>query len=244
MTTSIHPAVTRSGASPRRRLVSQETYELVFATVYAGLVTNLLLVLGCLPFVVLLVTTDPAASWPALALVAPLCAPAVVAAFGVFGAVSADASTQVVRTWWRTYRAQWRRAATLGALTTALAVVLAVDVRAVWGHAIGAVAIPVFATLLVLTALTALVAAAALPDHPAARLRDLLKASLFAAVRRWYLTVPALLVLGLLASLVAAKPAVGLGLGLAPLLFAAWGGARFALHSALGTVPARADAPR
>lgn len=244
MATSIHAPAATSRPGTRRRLVSHETYALVFATVYAGMATNMLLVLGCLPLVVLAVTTDPAASWPALALVAPLCAPAVVAAFGVFGAVSADSSAPVVRTWWRTYRTQWRRATALGALATALVVVLAVDVRVVWGHPVGAVAIPVLATLAVLTALTALVAAAALPDHPTARLRDLLKASLFAAVRRWYLTVPALLVLALLLSLVAARPAIGLGLAIAPLLFAAWGGARFALHSALGTVPAPTGPPR
>ena len=228
--------------APRRRLVSHETYELVFSTVYTGLATNLLVVIGCLPLVVLAVTTDPAASWPALALLAPLCAPAVVAAFGVFRAVTADGSTHVVRTFWRTYRQQWRRSTALGALVTALAVVLAVDVRAVWGHPVGAVAIPVFVTLLALAVVTGLVAAAALPDHPDARLRDVLRASLFAGVRRWYLTVPALVVLGMLASVVAARPAVGLGLALAPLLFAAWGAARYALHSTLGTVPAAAPA--
>ena len=58
-------------------------------------------------------------------------------------------------------------------------VVLAVDVRAVWGHPVGAVAIPVFVTLLALAVVTGLVAAAALPDHPDARLRDVLRASLF-----------------------------------------------------------------
>ena len=47
----------------------------VFGTVYAALMTNLLLVVGCAPLVLGLVVTDPARSWPLLALVAPLCAP-------------------------------------------------------------------------------------------------------------------------------------------------------------------------
>ncbi|MCB7137429.1 YesL family protein [Cellulosimicrobium marinum] len=228
----------------RRRLVSHETYELVFTTAYTGLATNLLVVLGCLPLVVLAVTTDTAASWPALALLAPLCTPALVAAFGVFRAFTADGSAQVVRTFWRTYRQHWRRSVALGATSTALVVVLVVDVRAVWGHPVGAVAIPVFVTLVVLTLVTALVAAASLADHPTARLRDVLRASLFAGVRRWYLTLPSLLVLAMLGSVIATRPAVGLGLALAPLLFVAWGGARYALRSTLGTVPAPVAASR
>lgn len=231
---------TATAPSPRdrRRLVSHETFELVFSTVYTGLTTNLLLVVSCLPFIVLTLTTDPVTSWPALATLAPLCTPAVVAVFGVFRSFTSDGSTQVVRTFWRTYRQQWRRSTALGALATTLVVVLAVDVRAVWGHTIGAVAIPVFVTLIALTVVTALVAAVALPDHPDVRLRDVLRASVFAGVRRWYLTAPSLLVLGMLASLVATRPALGLGLAMAPLLFVAWGGARYALSSALGTVPA------
>lgn len=232
-----------SAHAPRRRLVSHETYELVFSTVYAGLATNLLVVVACLPLVVLAMTTDPSASWPALAVLAPFCTPALVAAFGVFRAITADGSAQVVRTFWRGYRQHWRRSVAVGALSTALVVVLAVDVRAVWGHAVGAVAIPVLVTLIVLTLVTTLVATASLADHPTARLRDLLRVSLFAGVRRWYLTLPALLVLAMLGSVVAARPAVGLGLALAPLLFVAWGGARYALHSTLGAVTGSGTTP-
>lgn len=220
-------------AAPRRRLVSHETYLLVFGTVYAGLMTNLLLVVSALPLVALLVTTDPAASWPALALVAPLCTPGLVAAFAVFGAFSADPSSGVARTFWRAYRTHWRRSVALGAIATALVVVLAVDVRAVWGSTVGAVAIPVFLTLALLAVVTALVAFAAVPDHPRVRLRDLLRASLFAAVRRWYLSALSLVALATLGALVVAHPALGLGLALAPLLFVVWGGSRYTLHAAL-----------
>ena len=212
---------------------------MVFGTVYAGLATNVLLVVACLPFLLLLVTTDPARSWPSLALVAPSCAPAAVAAFAVFGAFSADPSCSVVRTFLRAYRTHARRALVIGGAATASTVVLAVDVRAVWGHPVGAVAIPVFATLVLLTAATTLVALPAVPDHPQARLRDLLRTALFVAVRRWYLSGFGLLVIGTLASLVAARPAVGLGLAAAPLLYAVWGGSRYAMTAVLG-VPAAA----
>lgn len=238
-------SVTTPPAPARRRLVAHETYTTVFGVVYAGLATNFLLIGSCLPFVALLLTTDPTRSWPLLVLLAPFCAPGVVAAFAVFGAFSADPSTGVVRGFWRAYRRHGRRALAIGAIATALTLVLAVDVRAVWGHAIGAVAIPVFVTLTLLTVATTLVALPAVPDHRDARLRDLLKIALFAAVRRWYLSGFALLVLGTLAALVAARPALGLGVATAPLLYVVWGGSRHAMSAVLTPAPATGGpAPR
>ncbi|WP_278235987.1 DUF624 domain-containing protein [Isoptericola sp. AK164] len=224
----------------RRRLVSQEMYETVFGTVYIGLATNVLLVVATLPLLVVLLTTDPTVSWPAFALLAPLLAPALVAAFAVFTAFSTDGSTAAVRTFWRAYRRHARRALAIGALASAAVVVLAVDVVAVWGARIGAAAIPVFGTLLVLAVLTALVALAAIPVLPGVRLRDLLRTSLYLAVRRWYLSVTALAVLGLLAGVVVTSPAIGLGFATAPLLFVVWGGCRVALRSVVpdGATPA------
>lgn len=234
-------ARSQPNAARRRRLVSQDTYETVFGTVYVGLATNALLVVACLPLLVLLLTTDPARSWPALAVVAPTAAPALVAAFAVFAGLSADGSTTAVRTFWRAYRRHGRRALAIGAMASATVVVLAVDVAAVWGARIGAAAIPVFVTLLVLTVLTAVMALVAVPELPTARLRDLLRTSLYLAVRRWYLSLTALAVLGMLLSVVATTPAVGLGFVAAPLLFVVWGGCRFALRSALHDVEHRRE---
>jgi uncharacterized membrane protein YesL len=223
-------------AAPARRGVGSETYESIFGVVYVGLATNLLLVVATLPVLVLLMTTDPATSWPALALVAPVVAPALVAAFAVFGTYSTDGSTTAVRTFARAYRRHLRRSLAIGALTSAAVVVLVVDVAAVWGARIGALAIPVFVTLLVLVAVTSVMALVAVPELPGTRLRDLLRVSLFLAVRRWYLSALALAVLGLLAGVVVARPAIGLGVVAAPLLFAVWGGHRFTLRSVLGAV--------
>ncbi len=213
--------------------ISHQTYDTVIGAVYVGVVTNLLLVVGCLPLVLGLVTTDPTRSWPLLAAVAPLCAPALCAAFAVFARFSAERSTEAVRTFWRAWRATWRRAATVGALTTAAVVVLAVDVRAVWAQRVGAVAIPVFVVLIVLMVITALHALVALAERPRARVRDALRASLYLALRRWYLTAVSLFTLGLLLALVAAKPAVAFGLAAAPLLYPVWANSRFTLRPAL-----------
>ncbi|MEL7978003.1 ferredoxin-NADPH reductase [Isoptericola sp. F-RaC21] len=225
----------------RPRIVHQEMYETVFGAVYAGLAANLLLALAALPVLALLLGTDVRASWPALVLVAPLLGPALVATFGAFAAFSDDGSTAVVRAFARAYRRHFRRAVAVGGLGTTTLLVLAVDGAAAWGSPIGAAAIPVLAVLGVLALATTVIALAAVPELPGARLRDVLRASLYVAVRRWYLSGPALLVLALLAGVVTARPAVGLGLAAAPLLFAVWGAARYALRT---TVPSPADATR
>jgi hypothetical protein len=76
-------------------------------------------------------------------------------------------------------------------------------------------------------------------ERPTVRLRDVLKASLYLAIRRWYLTLLSLLVLVLLVEVVAAKPAIGLGLVAAPLLYVVWANSRFTLRTALdGATPA------
>ncbi|WP_277212146.1 ferredoxin-NADPH reductase [Isoptericola croceus] len=228
----------RADGAPRKG-VSSETYESIFGLVYVGLATNLMLVVACLPVLVLLMTTDPATSWPALALLAPLVAPALVAAFAVFSAFSTGGSTTAVRTYGRAYARHLRRSLAIGALTSAAVVVLVVDVVAVWGARLGAVAIPVFVTLLVLAVATSVVALVAVPELPGTRLRDLLRVSLFLAVRRWYFSAAALAVLGLLAGVVVARPAIGLGVAAAPLLFAVWGGHRHALRSVVPDGAAR-----
>ncbi|MBE1874728.1 DUF624 domain-containing protein [Myceligenerans pegani] len=214
----------------RRRLIGPETYEMIFGTLYTGLATNMLLVIACLPTAFLLVATDIAGTWPALVVTAPLAGPALAAAFAVFGEFSAGGTTTPVRTFARVWRRHLRRGLALGALATGVSVVLVVDIAFFWGRPAGAVVIPVLATLTAGTVVTAFLALTLTPEQPGARLRDLLRAGLFLGARRWYLSAGIVLVLALLASIVTTRPAVGLGFAAAPLLFAAWGAARFALR--------------
>jgi uncharacterized membrane protein YesL len=220
--------------------IKHETYATVLQTVYTGLATNALLLLGCAPLVIGLVVTDPLRSWPLLALIAPLCTPAVVAAFAVLSGVgsgSADpqrrASDGIVRQFGRAWLSSWRRATALGAMATAALVVLGVDAAWAWGRPIGAAALPVFAMLAVLVVATGLLSLVALAERPAARLRDVLRCSVYLAVRRWYLTALSLLTLGLLAMLFAGRPALAVGLAASPLLYVVWANSRFSLRPAL-----------
>jgi uncharacterized membrane protein YesL len=212
--------------------IRQETYTRIFETVYVGMTVNLLLTVAGLPVVVLLLTTDPGRSWPLLALLAPLAAPGVCAAFAVLGA----RTTAVFRTFVLAWRRVFRRAFALGAASSALLVVLAVDIRAAWGHPAGAVAIPVLVVAILLVTATTLLALVVLAERPAARLRDAVRVSVFLAVRHWHLTALSLAVLGLFELLLATRPAIALGLAAAPLLYVVWAGSRFSLNPALGLV--------
>lgn len=217
--------------------IRYETLGSVFDMVYVALMTNLLLVTSCLPLVAVLLTTDPARSWPLLALVAPLCTPGLCAAFAVLAEFTGEHDTKPVRTFAAAWRASLRRATTLGTLTTAALVVLAVDVHAAWGHPVGAAAIPVLVTAMVLISATSLLTLVVLAERPTVRLRDALRACLYLGLRRWYLTVVSLAVLALLEALVASRPAIALGLAAAPLLYLVWANSRFTLREALGPIP-------
>jgi uncharacterized membrane protein YesL len=220
-----------------RLRIRHETLGAIFDMVYVALLTNMLLVLGCLPLVAGLLATDPARSWPLLALVAPLCAPGVCAAFAVLAAYTADRSTAVLGTFGRAWRASLRRATTLGALATGTLVVLGVDIRAAWGRPIGAAAIPVLVVGMVLVVVASLLALVVLAERPTVRLRDALRACLYLGVRHWYLTAFSLAVLTLLYALVASRPAIAFGVAAAPLLYVVWANSRFTLRAALGIAP-------
>jgi len=211
-----------------------ETYAAILHTVYGALMANLLLVVGCLPLVVGVIVTDPARSWPLLALLTPGCTPALVGVFAVLASLGDRPSDAgVLRTFGRAWRASWRRATGLGALAVGAVVVLGVDTRWAWGRQIGALVIPVLAVLIVLVLATALLALVVLAERPGVRLRDAVRACGYLAVRRWYLTLVSLTVLGLLVQLVALRPALALGLAAAPLLYLVWANSRYTLRPAL-----------
>ncbi|WP_426504919.1 hypothetical protein ACPPVO_45605 [Dactylosporangium sp. McL0621] len=210
-----------------------DTIGTAFDILYLGLATNLMLVLGAAPVLAVALATDTSRSWPLLALLAPVAAPGLCGVFAVFAGYSETRSTAVVATFARAWRASFRRAATLGALAAAVLVVLGVDARAAWGRPVGAAAIPVLVTGMVLVVAAALHGLAALAERPSARVRDVLRASVYLGVRHWPLTLLSLVVLALLLTLLAARPAVALGLAAAPLLYVIWANSRYALRAAL-----------
>lgn len=212
------------------RPARQETYEKLFSTVYAGLMTNVLLAVTCAPLLAALaVVPDPLASWPFFAVLSVPCAPALAGAFGCFAGLG-EGSTDVLRTFRRSYRRAAPRALLVWAGGAAAVGVLAVDVAAVaptrWAPAL----VPFFltASALVVAVVFALLVLVAEERGPV-RLRPLLLPCLYLVVRRWHLSALGLAVLGLAVAAVLLRPVAGVLLACSPLLYVAWATTRFAL---------------
>jgi uncharacterized membrane protein YesL len=214
------------------RYFTYEGLNSVFGTVYLGLMTNVLLLVSSLPLVVLLMVTDPAASWPFIAIAAPLAAPGVSAAFTVFRD-HANGGTEVIRSFLAGWRATWRRAMAIGALATAVVVVLLVDVQLLGSGDIGVVVVPALALFAVLAVAVGLLALVAIAEVPHARLGEVLRAAAYLGLRRWYLGAVSLVALGVQFALFANLPAIALGVTAAPALYLAWANSRFTLRPVL-----------
>ncbi|MGW9585521.1 ferredoxin-NADPH reductase [Microbacterium sp. NPDC055455] len=213
-------------------LVSHEMWASLIGIIYLALVVNLLLVIACLPLVAVLATTDPLHSWPLVAATAPLATPGVAAAFRAFREHGAG-GLGPIRAFAAGLRDTWRRALLIGAAVTAAVVVLLVDVRMLSNTAVAVVTVPLLAVLVLVAVAVGLVALVALAEAPAARLRDVLRASLYLSLKRWYLTAASLLALVAQAAVFATAPALGLGLTASAALYFAWTNSRFTLRPVL-----------
>lgn len=212
--------------------VSHDAWATILGVVYLGLMVNFLVLVAASPLVVLLMTTDPALSWPLLAVAAPLAAPALSGAFTAFREFGRG-EPQVVRSFLRGWKATARKGMLIGAVASASVVVLLVDVRAVSASPASVMIVPVLALLVVIAVATALVALVALAEEPAARMRDIIKAALYLCVRRWYLTALSLAVLGVQVGLFTTMPAIAIGLTCAPALYVVWANSRYTLRPVL-----------
>lgn len=216
----------------------------ITGVLYLGLMTGVLISAACWPVPALLLAGDPGRTWPLVALLAPLVAPALSAAFATFSSYSDDGSVSVIRTFVSAWRRTFRRAIVLGAPSTATLTVLILDVTYLWGRRLGALAIPplVMASVLIVPAtLTALVIA---QDRPRARLRQVIAVAAFVTIRRWYLSAVSIVVLLILGAAVVKAPAIGLGVALGPVAYLLWANARhsFSTVVAPGSVSAQKGA--
>lgn len=218
-------------ASERRPLlrISGIAWESIFSTVAGALIANLCLAIASAPLLVLLITTDPRRSWPALAVAAVAAVPALPALFAVFRHLTEARSGSVVVAFWSGWWRTMRRSLAICAGVVALSVVIAIDLVVLgasrWAVLLGGL----FMVVLALAVSTAVLALVASVERPDARLRDVLRACLYLAVRRWYLSIAALVILGLQAALFTLHPALAIGLSATPLLYALWSNARFTL---------------
>lgn len=213
-----------SGVRQMTQSKSRIPYEAIFSTVYAGLRINLCLLAAVLPLLVALAFAgSPLSAWPFFVALSALCGPAVAAAFAVFE-VMAREPQHLVRTFWSAYRAGFVRSLATAGAAAAAVIVLGVDLRMAVGGRFGAVT-PLLAVLiaLVVTVTTTVLAAGRRLSR-----QELLIAA-YLSLRKWYLSTAGLAVLGVLLAAVVARPAVGLFLLPAPVLYVVWANARHVL---------------
>ncbi len=197
---------------------------------------NVLLAVTAAPLIAVVMFTDAFALWPLVALTAVLAAPGLTAAFTVFAAPQ----EKVFRSFWRGYRATWRRASAIAAGAVLIAVVLVVDVRFFADTAFAQAAMVVLVVTGLLVAGTALLALAAIAEHPGIRLREAIGRGAWFGVRRWYLTAVSLVVLVVYAAAFVTLPLLALSVLAAPVLYLAWTNSRYTLHPAAPLADVRA----
>ncbi len=204
--------------------------------VYLTMATNLLMAVASLPLAMVFIFTDVRKTWLLAAVPAVLLAPTLAAEFAVFERFTSQGSIPVVATFVREWRAKFRRALVVGAVAVVGVAAFSVDIAVVWGHRVGAAAIPVFAMLIALVLTTAIHVLVATSLEIATRGLALAKLCLYLAVRKWYLSGLSIVALYLLTSFIIVEPAWGLGLAASPVLYLVWANSKYALRSALAPV--------
>jgi len=230
--------------------MSSHGFELVFGYLYTGLAVNVSMVIANAPLAAaVLLVRDPASAWPFFLLLSPTLAPSLAGAFGAFEAHAFGDGGGVpapFAAFWRAWLRSVRPALAVGVALGALLLLVGLDLSGTAGTAAGALVAPVLllaAALGVAVALLVLTGLALRPADDAASLSlgALVKASVYLALRRAPISLLSLAAVAGACVFVLAQPVLGAMLGVAPLLFVAFGNSRatLALLSAVARVPAQ-----
>jgi uncharacterized membrane protein YesL len=221
-----------SAAAPvtRRRLftVSHETFESMFGLVYTGLMVNVALVLANLPLAFFVFAVpDPLSSWPFFLLLSLTLAPSVAGAFGCFRAMKDDGPPRPLLAFWRSYRRNVLRSFVVGTAAGAVVAIVLLDLAVLGSNPFAPLIAPTFFVLGLSALAVTIVALAAFALYPQASAWPIVKASVYLAIKRWYFSVMALVLVGLIAAAVLLQPILGAFLAPSLLLFAVWSNAHF-----------------
>jgi len=206
----------------------------ISGVVYLILMGDVLLAISTAPVWLLLFLTSLRQSWLALAIVAPLLAPAIGAAYVTFDAFVHDGSTAVVRTFVRGWARLARRALPIGVAASALGVVVGVDMYAVAGTSWGVVTVPAFLAAAILGLVAFVTGLAVIARRPDVGRLQALKLGLVFGVRGGLWSLVSLAVIGVFGWMLLQHPALALIAAPAPVLFIVWFNANRALEGWLG----------
>jgi uncharacterized membrane protein YesL len=207
----------------------------VFNVLYLGITLNLCLALTCAPVWILATLVPLRNAWPWLTLAAILLAPGLAGAYAVFRAYRLDGTVTVPTTYGRAWARSWRRVWAPGVCLVAYLLVIALDLYVMgrWGHA--KVALPVAVILAAMGLATACIAWIGLTTRPELARWDVVRASMYLAVRQPGRSLAILIALAVLAIAVWVQPVIGLGIVASPALFVVWTNAQHAFARFLPT---------
>ena len=200
----------------------------MFGLVYTGLMVNVALVLANLPLAFFVFAVpDPLSSWPFFLLLSLTLAPSVAGAFGCFRAMKDDGPPRPLLAFWRSYRRNVLRSFVVGTVAGAVVAIVLLDLAVLGSNPFAPLIAPTF-FVLGLSALAVTIAAlAGFALYPQASAWPIVKASVYLAIKRWYFSVMALVLVGLIAAAVLLQPILGAFLAPSLLLFAVWSNAHF-----------------
>ncbi|MGJ3191983.1 DUF624 domain-containing protein [Paenarthrobacter sp. FR1] len=216
-----------------------ETFGSIFGFIYTFLAGNVLLAVANAPLVLCLaLVADPAAAWPFFLALSVTIAPSLAGIFAAFRALNDDGgAVKPVAAFLRGYKRSFAKAALLGAGAVAVLLFLGVDLAVLQSNAQtvpgAALLVPLIVVVAAVTVSLTVTAIAGVVLLPEASMKSILKASLFLAVQRWYLSLAMLVLLGIIVSAAVMQPVLGIALAPAPLLFVIWSNASYAFHAVL-----------
>ncbi|MGA8788761.1 MAG: DUF624 domain-containing protein [Paenarthrobacter sp.] len=216
-----------------------ETFGSIFGFIYTFLAGNALLAVANAPLVLSLsLVADPASAWPFFLALSVTIAPSLAGIFAAFKALNDDGgAVKPVAAFLRGYKRSFAKAALLGVGAVALLLFLGVDLAVIQNNAStlpgAALLVPLIVVAAAVTVSLAVTAIAGVVLLPEAKLKSILKASLYLVAQRWYLSLAMLILLGIIVSAAVMQPVLGIALAPAPLLFVIWSNASYAFQAVL-----------
>lgn len=218
-----------------------ETFGSIFGFIYTFLAGNALLAVANAPLVLSLsLVADPAAAWPFFLALSVTIAPSLAGIFAAFRALNDDGgAVKPVAAFLRGYKRSFAKSAVLGVGAVAMLMFLGVDLAVIQNNAAAlpgaALLVPLIVVAAAVTVSLSVTAIAGVVLLPEAKLKSILKASLYLVAQRWYLSLAMLILLGIIVSAAVMQPVLGIALAPAPLLFVIWSNASYAFHAVLRT---------
>jgi hypothetical protein len=212
--------------------VSTQTFDLIFGYVYTGLAVNLSMVVANAPLAAAVaLVREPAMAWPFFLLLSPTLAPSVAAAFAAFEALGRGEPSPFAA-FWRGWVRSLKPALGVGVALGALVLLVGLDLATTAGTPAGALLAPVLVLAVALGVAMSLLVLSGLASRERpedAPLGALVRASVYLALRRAPISLLSLAAVAGACVFVLAQPVLGALLGVAPLLFVAFGNSRATL---------------